>query len=607
MTSQPKPEHRKLDLEVVLPLVILAAAFLQWSLGAAYDKTGEQVRGGIPFVTIALVACTALLLIVRRRLDRPKPNWAHILFLTVIPLGLLGLHRSELKSGIKELIQIAEIFGLAWYVFATIPKEKRFWLYHGIAGLGLLGVVLFGLLSDHGFPRTMASQTRLGCMLAMAIPFFYIGFTRNRMLRNVALFSAAVLFGLFLKNGGLLLIAVATLAIGAMLCRRARAVGLAAAVVAVVLASIAPGPSAWSSFRSDFDATHKRRIHIENRSATFAPKRYPLGGGLGEYKRTINQLKLLQEDEPSPLENVIEPDTNSQYVLTMVEAGVLPMTALIVLLLWSTLTAWRVGGDARMIALSLAAVTAAGFFTTTLGRGIGLWTGALLGLAVALPGAEVKSFPNWVLRFAIPVASACICLALTWQVNREKDDFAYVSNANQAVRQTLFDIEEPVVVAPGPKDNGAVEVGETDTGLTIVRLSDDEEDEPAAIRVEAEAFLAVTGPMQKVRANDVSGNYVLEIPDKSGKGVGEAQYNVAIPRAGRYRLLARVFWPDGCANSIRFVVNGQKHLIASGTFETWLTLPSKRTLDLAEGNAKILIQNVEDGPRIDFFELQPLE
>jgi hypothetical protein len=183
-------------------------------------------------------------------------------------------------------------------------------------------------------------------------------------------------------------------------------------------------------------------------------------------------------------------------------------------------------------------------------------------------------------------------------VNAEPDPLTHVSLLNRKTRSRLG--------GPGPSGDGDVAGGKrSEGGLQIVVLDDDpsaRRDPP--VRVEAEAFAEATGRFKAVGANDASGNKALEIPLDSGKGVGHALYEVDVESAGSYELTARVYWRDGCSNSLGFTIRGQKGTVASELFDCWHDLRCRKSFRLPAGRSTLKVRNLEDGVRLDYMELR---
>ena len=105
--------------------------------------------------------------------------------------------------------------------------------------------------------------------------------------------------------------------------------------------------------------------------------------------------------------------------------------------------------------------------------------------------------------------------------------------------------------------------------------------------------------MVMAEANDASGNRALAVPEAAGKRGGSAEYSIASVPAGDYRVWLRAFWRDSCSNSIGCVIAGETVLLADEIFAKWHWVGALRTISLPAGEARIRLQNTEDGVMID--------
>lgn len=137
---------------------------------------------------------------------------------------------------------------------------------------------------------------------------------------------------------------------------------------------------------------------------------------------------------------------------------------------------------------------------------------------------------------------------------------------------------------------------------------------------EAESAAPVTAPMRVTGGDQplpadakeaavwaaASGKAFLEVPEGVGKPPevgGEATCTFAVKEGGVYYLWCRVWWLDGCGNSVTLHVDGGQGIAfgQDGTYKTWhwVKAPSKPVLDLAPGRHTLKLANREDGVRID--------
>ena len=592
---------------------LLALACGQWTIGGHRSATGELSGLPVPLATLAL-GLGALWLWRRQRssLRLPALPWANVLFVAAAALGLLGLAGAAWPAALKELVQFGEIFGLAWLLFAALRPERLPALVNAVGAVagGLLALALLRRGGWHGFGL---SDARLGALLVIGTPFLLVA-ARRRSLRTQRLLAwlGALTVGTTFANGGLLLAWLLTSVFTAWrLTPRLLRYWWGPAWAVVLLGLLVPRPAGMplDTLLPYYDATHPRRLFAEYQASLLAPGCYPLGAGLGQYKHAINVLRQELPAQPHPDDLKVPADSNAQYLVTLVESGVLATAALVLLLLVAFGRSWRasrvampgaperepyIAVNGAVLGLALAAL-----FCTVLGRGVGIWAGAVLGLAgAALPApAAGTRLAHYLNRLTLPVALALLGLLLLATRNRAGDPVTGVSAVNHQVREWLWPGRWPA-----PAAGLAADATRTPAGVTIVPLAP-----PAAggqtVRGEAEAFVSVTGNLRAVQANDCSGNRALDIPNDTGKGYGVAKYELTLPETGDYELRARVFWEDGCSNSVAFAVDGVEVTLVSELFTTWHVLAARQRFHLVGGLHRVELRNLEDGIKVDYFEL----
>lgn len=130
----------------------------------------------------------------------------------------------------------------------------------------------------------------------------------------------------------------------------------------------------------------------------------------------------------------------------------------------------------------------------------------------------------------------------------------------------------------------------------------------AKICFEAEKPVAIESPLRKVNnKTEVSGTGFLEIPwdQNKTKGIGSATYKFNVKTPGAYYLWARVFWANGCGNSIEVKVNGGdgKIIGEDGTYDAWHWQGGRARVALKAGQNTLILKNRETGVRVDQFFL----
>lgn len=133
---------------------------------------------------------------------------------------------------------------------------------------------------------------------------------------------------------------------------------------------------------------------------------------------------------------------------------------------------------------------------------------------------------------------------------------------------------------------------------------------PSKVVVEGEKYSSINPSMQKGSDSLASGGVYVGIPvarphatsEGAPKDQGKATYKVNIPSAGTYRFWARTWWYDGCGNSF-FLKIGSKPAVVlgqDGTYKKWHWVKGP-SLSLPAGQVTVVVQNREDGARLDQF------
>ena len=127
---------------------------------------------------------------------------------------------------------------------------------------------------------------------------------------------------------------------------------------------------------------------------------------------------------------------------------------------------------------------------------------------------------------------------------------------------------------------------------------------------EAEGAQSVKSPLLKKTPGSnkaYSGRGFIEIPwdQNKTKGLGDATIRFNAPKAGVYHLWSRVFWANGCGNSIEANVNGKgsKILGEDGTYDKWHWVGGNAKVALKAGPNVLVLKNRETGVRVDQFFL----
>jgi hypothetical protein len=138
------------------------------------------------------------------------------------------------------------------------------------------------------------------------------------------------------------------------------------------------------------------------------------------------------------------------------------------------------------------------------------------------------------------------------------------------------------------------------------------ENAPATIFLEAENG-RLTPPMRKVARKDAAAGAVVVAPAGSGRGEkggkaldnGYAAYKIDIPKDGKYRVAARVFWPHGSSNSFFYAWDEEPpELLGNedvfGRWH-WIKTAARR---LNAGQHTLVIRNREEGSVLDCLTIE---
>ncbi len=137
------------------------------------------------------------------------------------------------------------------------------------------------------------------------------------------------------------------------------------------------------------------------------------------------------------------------------------------------------------------------------------------------------------------------------------------------------------------------------------------------VLIEATAAKTITPPMLLVNAaapgadaaktiKGAANDTYLTIPLGAGKPPevgGDASFEFEVDQAATYILWARVWWTDGCSNSLFMSINGAQFAFGQdATYRQWHWVKATGRLpqlDLKKGKHTLTISNREDGVAID--------
>lgn len=570
-----------------LCLLVVIGAFCQFSLGAQYSPTGEQLSSGIPLATLILFVCGAALLFLNyRKADAPGISIFHCLLLISLSFSLLGLAVTHAGHAVKELIQIYEVFVVAYFVFLVNRRLLLDVLRMCSPVLVTLLLLLHVFRRNDWFPLYL-SDAKLETFVIFFTPFVIMNSGNVPAFRRfLALSTLSLLCGVSFTNGGLLLCFLIVLMVSGLFLLESRRTIVAYTVVALACSLLPIYPvSAWQSLNPDYDATHRKRLFIEYAAALAAPRYFPLGIGPGLYKKGINYLKEVQPSVPHKDDLKIPKDSNSQYQIYFVESGILTVLMLLAVLMYLAMLSMRIEdkNERRLRLILLLSLCLTAFFCVIFSRGIGIIAGAFLGIIAAKRFSENER----VLYPFCAVVASLTFFSLMAVRDKGYDQRHYQSAYNSWVVKNLFQASGSV-----PRE-----------ALRIVPLKNSKE-KSQVITIEAENSSDIWPNFKVVPANDSSGDRVIESANNSGKGIGKAGFTVDIPETGYYTLFARVWWEDGCSNSLEMKIRNQSRTVLSDEiFRKWHIIESLKPVKLRKGKTKIDLIPAEDGIKVDYFGL----
>jgi len=594
-----EPHNRR--LEIVVVTLLLASAWCQIGIGARFcPLSGQQLGTALPVPTFALLL--ALLLLVRiKSIPLPVLSRSQCLMLVCAGIGMLGLHRQQLPGGIKQLLQLGLFIGVTPWFFCSYVNLSLKTLRSILAGLCLL-LMLLAVTGMHDTALLQLSGAKYAVFLLISFPFLLVAI-RDYPLWLILFIGtgASLIAGMTITHAGLLLAWMVAVVVSCALLQKPSLSAATLFIVVAAIASIAPvhASSPWQQLHPRHSQQqHIKRTYIEAIAALRAPRYLPVGGGLGQYNRSINYLRQFIDPLPHPDDQTVPRDSTNQYLLLLAEAGLPAATAFFLLLLAAYATPlynlkrqpMAVAAEAMAVIAALAGLTIAAGFCVVLSRGTELWLGMLLGLSLRfLPPPSVASLA---LRYGAVAGGIIATLTISFVVNNSSSTPMSVSATNHALRRLTS-------------------AGDRVGALAIIELADpllpDSSIAAGSGRVLAVSATVVQEPFRILAELDASAGQALVIPVGAGKGKGLARYQINIAQPGSYRLHARVYWADGCSNSFAFEIAESTVVLTSETYGRWHVVESPRQLELERGELEVTIHNLEDGVRLDYWQLRRVE
>ncbi len=291
-----------------------------------------------------------------------------------------------------------------------------------------------------------------------------------------------------------------------------------------------------------------------------------LGHGLGRYQETVSAGQY-RRDLPRPGETKVELGMEPGVLVLAVESG-LPAALAVLALFAAAGRPRRRDQDADREPIPTAArygvlALGAGLFLTLVNaRSGGLFCGVLIGLARRSQDERPRGSETRALTQAAIVLLALLALLLC----------------------------RHLPARPPPPTTGAAAAALAIPGaVTVVLTADTATDVAPGVERVAEAGTASQRP--------------LSVPDLAFAAAAPeslASWSFSTARAARVAVWFRVWWQDGCGNSLAASIDGAAPLLVGndGTYNAWHWVRGFE-VDLAAGPHALLIAPREDGIRLD--------
>ncbi|MFW5803454.1 MAG: hypothetical protein ACOCWJ_06005, partial [Verrucomicrobiota bacterium] len=507
-------------------LLALLAAGMAWLCGV--EKSNDSARGTS---VLLLVGCAWVLLGIAR-----DPTVAGLKDAAQPALGLVIAAAATRNLGRMQRGALLSVIALGWVASSVY-----------VLGQQLSGAPL--LAAGAGF----GSRALYGVCLALLAPAALSGFGADKPghARRIGVPIVCVLLGLATITYLPALVILAVTAVGWSVSRRclpalATVLVLGALFAGAILAS--PDPASQhrreqlqSSIALQDSHGLPRRWTVESRAALRAAATRPVfGHGPATYQDVVGD-PLYRASLPMTAEDRVEPDTQIGFLVLAVQYG-LPGAICIAAGLAGT--AWsglrRARRNDATPGCSAAGWCAIGIFlalsaTMPVVQGAEVLLGAVLGLAFGTR----EQCRGWMRRLELHRLSTQIAL------------LGAIAIAALVAGRTL-DLANPADSRPDEPSNPRA----------------------AAFQVEAEDA-AELGDLFRVRkmegAEGGRGLTLDEAPKRRLAADRGAAYDLFIPRADRYRVWVRAWWPDGCSNSVAIQVNDNDPVLAGndGTYLQW--------------------------------------
>jgi hypothetical protein len=541
--ANPWPASSALPLREAIVLCLAAAI----ALPALRAQPFRSWRGaGFPaLLAVLLVALSGRRAVADARALAEVAQFASYVLLLPLLLQVASVNVNTVLLGIcaGELAILCGLWlsavGAGDWSVATLPENR---LIHGVTLAAVIPLALF-LLQRVQMPR---QRTGLGVLGAVAA--------------SVTVSS--------LPAAGLCVLSLASAARRWCQPRLSGRAITTAGLLALMLTALVLSPDAArrSIARRDGQGRLRRWVQ-EDIAACRAILAAPFAGhGLGRYQETVSAGQY-RRDLPRPSETKVELGMEPGVLVLAVESGLPAALAVLALFAAAGLPRRRQpdadGEPGTAVARHSVLILGAGLFLTLVNaRSGGLLCGVLLGLARGQDGPPAAGRGGRALTQAAVVLLALLAMLLCRHLPARPTDA----------------LSAPLRPAVPPPD-----------AVTVV--------------LSADTATAVAPGVERVAEPGTASQQVLSVPDLSLEStVPErlASWPFSTPRQARVAVWFRVWWQDGCGNSLAAGIDGALPLLVGndGTYNAWHWVHGFDA-DLAAGAHVLALAPREDGIRLD--------
>jgi len=570
---------------ILCSIVVVSALFSNEIVVVAKDINGVVTT--IPIcVFIAFGSCLLYFAIYRKGLGIPLFSWIYVLLLVGLFVSAFGVGSGGWQRSGWLFFQCFVIFMAVMYLFyvnVNISKDSFADLF-----FYLFLVLLFALLCLHfGLRIFTLSDLELYSLIIFATPWFIIGL-RGRGVYFVLL--VAVVVGWQFRHGGMMIIwVVVVVYLGRKMAKGLGKLGLLAGVLALLVSQLP-----WVHQKNPLSVVNiveeinSSSLHSDLKVLS-TPVYFPFGAGLGHYDRGVRYLGLDRGDGGESGKGGV---CNNQYLLLLVEGGVIVSFAFLVLL-WNGFSR-RLSRDNSEYGSIVAEKSAllggvlCALFCPVIFSSVGIWLGALLGMIAGQRGfvGFKKVLVKLIVLLVMLLLTIEMVVTISMRFNgkvegKEKG----VSKANSLLSKMVINYFEQRAVVP------------------VYKFPKREKYEKIRLLVEAENFSNYIGVVHPLFVPSASNFWVLAVPEGSAM-VEEISYELEVKATDRYVLEIRLFWTGKGMNDLEIEVNNQPFVVKCKVANSWHIIKINRSFRLDKGTCTVRILNMHSDIKVDYWCLQ---